>query len=472
VCLFVCLFFSDFWCVVVNVESERNDIDIRIPTFASAHPLQIPLIAALHKNKPRTHCSTTQFANTLLQITSMTLESQLQVFQDRAGTCKSEQTFLAKYMSSKEKERFQRCMQDLMFELQFQKRQRALELDLSLRKDRLQELREIRLRTLQQIRKEREEREERQRKERDEAMRNRKPLAMRMAQGTKKAIRNLKDTIRDMQNAAETAMDEEEQRMAKNIRNKNKEGGAGSRPECLRSIQFTIGTKETDTHTMQNEHLKSKGLPHFVRMDRSIGSQIYIWLQSTFDNSRFISEIELSHRDTDNEYFKDYSNKKLWEYVDADPRETEQDRLNNEAVTKATGGRQEESAPGEAGNDAIKVIRAKDNVIPLRFWFRRNPKSVTCVKTLAVTFTEEEEHRLIVDGYTKLQPDLSAFGLPTSSLWILKLERAKKAANTPVNSLIAEINNGTFSCAICLHSTVVFLSLTTGCCCCCCCCCC
>ena len=87
-------------------------------------------------------------------------------------------------------------------------------------------------------------------------------------------------------------MDEEEQKMARNLREKSKEG-VGCRPEAIRDIKLTVGSTEADFFQRQNDHLQSKGLPFFRRMQRSIGNQIYIWTQTTKDSSAFITHFEL-----------------------------------------------------------------------------------------------------------------------------------------------------------------------------------
>jgi len=49
-----------------------------------------------------------------------------------------------------------------------------------------------------------------------------------------------------------------QQKMARNIREKSKEG-VGSIPEAIKEICFTWGREKTDFFQQQNDHLKSKG---------------------------------------------------------------------------------------------------------------------------------------------------------------------------------------------------------------------
>jgi hypothetical protein len=87
-------------------------------------------------------------------------------------------------------------------------------------------------------------------------------------------------------------MDEEEQKMARNLREKSKEG-VGSKPEAIRDLKLTVGIQEADFFQRQQDHLQSKGLPFFRRMQRSVGNQIYIWMQTTKDSSAFVTHFEL-----------------------------------------------------------------------------------------------------------------------------------------------------------------------------------
>lgn len=79
--------------------------------------------------------------------------------------------------------------------------------------------------------------------------------------------------------------------------------------------------------------------------------------------------------------------------------------------------------------------------IPLRFWFRRYQRKSRGVKHLVVCFTIEEEQRYELEGYKKLEPNLSEFGLPESALWVLYVEKQKKDGPISTNAIIAEVNN-------------------------------
>jgi len=145
-----------------------------------------------------------------------------------------------------------------------------------------------------------------------------------VAKRVKKTVRDTKDAIRDLRHNRLMRMDEEEQRIAKILRAKNKDGGA-KMPEAIKEIIITAGTEETSAFERQNDHLRSKGnecgckskylnitalnelvgLPNFTKMERSIGSGVYLWTQSTFDSEFFITTIQIHHSDVSNPHYKD-----------------------------------------------------------------------------------------------------------------------------------------------------------------------
>ncbi|KAJ1400002.1 hypothetical protein B484DRAFT_244710, partial [Ochromonadaceae sp. CCMP2298] len=124
-----------------------------------------------------------------------------------------------------------------------------------------------------------------------------------LAQNAKAAIRNAKDAYRDMRYKNDVAMDEEEEKLLKYIQARNKEG-VGSIPEGVKEIKFTVGAKETEFEQQQNDHLRSKALPYFRRMERSLGNHVFIWTLSTRDSTLFLTSVELGHRDSESEHYK------------------------------------------------------------------------------------------------------------------------------------------------------------------------
>lgn len=167
------------------------------------------------------------------------------------------------------------------------RRQRALQLDIEQRLKRLTDMRALRLRAMKDIR----EAEMRAAAEaaaeiqRVEKVKAAKPTRLKkVAKATKNAIRGIKsiefcaviqirinvttqlhtgtqDAIRDMRHANEMAMNEEEQKMARQIRERNKDGGA--RPEAIKAIKFTTGEAE-----LYFSHIKCSRLLDFAYVHR------------------------------------------------------------------------------------------------------------------------------------------------------------------------------------------------------------
>lgn len=207
----------------------------------------------------------------------------------------------------------------------------------------------------------------------------------------------MQDAYRDLKYANEIAMNEEEKRMAKNIREKTKD--SGKRAEGIKAIKFTLGKEETEYFKRQNEHLESKGLPFFTRMERSLGNQLFLWTQNTFDHTHFITNLALSHIDPENEHHLDLRKEKY-------------DSLSYEPMK-------------------LELLYKVD---------RHRSKGI---KAIALSLNELEENRLMIDGFEKLEPSLECFELPDTFLWIQKVEKVKKKAETNIDSLLSEVVKGT-----------------------------
>lgn len=78
----------------------------------------------------------------------------------------------------------------------------------------------------------------------------------------------------------------------------------------------------------------------------------------------------------------------------------------------------------------------------MQIWVKRDRRREYGIKNIALSFTEEEETRLIVDKYSKIDISLSEFGLPDTFLWIEKVDKVKTVEVDNTNKLIAEIKKG------------------------------
>ena len=51
--------------------------------------------------------------------------------------------------------------------------------------------------------------------------------------------------------------------------------------------------------------LRFVGLPFFVKMERSLGNGVFLWTQSSFDSSVFMTHMILSHSEEGNQNHRD-----------------------------------------------------------------------------------------------------------------------------------------------------------------------
>lgn len=161
---------------------------------------------------------------------------------------------------------------------------------------------------------------------------------------------------------------------------------------------ITVGKEETNFQQRQNDHLKSKGLPHFVMFERGLGNYTYIWTQSTYDSTAFLSSIVLGHKDKESEHYKD---------------------LLKDGYTPI-------------GHPQLS----------LQFWVQRKKYTPKGIKAIQISFTEQEEHRLLVDEFEMLDPSLGAFDLPEMRFWVLKVDKEKAVDIINPSILRAEFNRG------------------------------
>lgn len=277
------------------------------------------------------------------------------------------------------------------------RRQRALELDITHRLERLVEMRELRLVSMKKAlfaakALEREANQERARKKAEK-----KTFASVMAKNLKTAIRTAKDTIHDLRHQNDMEMDPEEMAMAEHIRENSKEGAA-VKQEAIKFIKLTQGLEELRYFAKQNQHLRSKGLPHYVKMEKSIGNQAFIWTQSTQNPESYITNFELAHKDPENERYKTYDRKTKFE-----------------AIT----------------HDKIDMV----------IWIKRDIRRRQGICAIDISFTEADETKLVVEEFSKVgDSTLDVYGLPDISLWVKKVDKtAVQSGRTNTNKLVAEV---------------------------------
>jgi Ca2+-binding EF-hand superfamily protein len=261
-------------------------------------------------------------------------------------------------------------------------RQRAFQRELDERLARLHFLREARIKGLTEeltrIIKEQKEEEEQIRIAKERAG---PTLTKRFATRVKKQIRGVKDFVYKMQQSASTSLNAEEERMAKKLRSHEDETAA-THIEGIRRFFITQGPEEEAAFKIQNDLLISKGLPSYRRMEQSIGMQVFIWAQITTSIRDFITSIEIAHRDRNNPLYRDLS-KEGYE---------------------------------PTGHAKLEFV----------IWTKIDESKNKGYNTMAVSFSEIEENRMVVDGLIKLcEEPMDNFSMPFSFLWARRVNKTE-----------------------------------------------
>ena len=273
------------------------------------------------------------------------------------------------------------------------RRQKALQKELELRKNRIAEMRETRLAAMR-LKKEADEKHAQEVLEKKKP--KGKPLTQVLKEYTRKTVRGIKDYIRDFGKAADVAMDEEEQRMANTIKDRSK-AGTGGRSEGIRHIHFTGDEKEEEEFKSQNDLLHDKGLPYFVKLKKGLGDGIFIWFQKSFDNVQFITNIEFHHKDPGNSLHSD-----------------------------------KEKAIDE---DFEIITHPKTN---LEIWVKRDQTKISAIGDIDIAFTSVEENQLMDNKFVQMEHSLADFDLPDITFWVKKVDKIQVTAAMSTDAVISE----------------------------------
>ena len=123
-------------------------------------------------------------------------------------------------------------------------------------------------------------------------------------QVTKKAVRDARDLVTELQHAAGTYMDPEELRMAALLRSKSSDDAL--KPEGVRRLYLTRGQADDDDFARQQETLQERGVPFYTKaVQRTIGNQLFVWVQTTFDNRLMLTNLELGSKTPGHEQYRD-----------------------------------------------------------------------------------------------------------------------------------------------------------------------
>lgn len=160
---------------------------------------------------------------------------------------------------------------------------------------------------------------------------------------------------------------------------------------ALRAIRFTVGTEETAEFSEQQSTLASRTLPHYIRLQKTIGvkEQIVVWVEETADQDQFVTDLELAATNVEHQLYCDKRHRGWERYM--------HDKLKN-------------TTPEDPG---------------FAVWVRRRADAVYAIVALDIAYTAKDEEVLADDGYSKVEPSLENFGVNFGviSFWIKKVNR-------------------------------------------------
>ena len=121
--------------------------------------------------------------------------------------------------------------------------------------------------------------------------------------------------------------------------------------------------------------LREKGLPYYKKYERALGGQLFLWVESTFDATQFITNLSISH---------------------TKPRPLELELDQSAALRE----------------DGYDVVTHKDFTVEL--YFKREAGKTLGLVDLRVSFSADDEQMAHDEGYEMVDPcePLSRFGIP------------------------------------------------------------
>eukprot|EP00981_Chlorochromonas_danica_P006633 scaffold1446_cov175-Ochromonas_danica.AAC.11 len=349
--------------VYENMEKEgrKNEVSyLHLPAFVKLCPGALELQALYHQIRPALYCPSATVVKTLLHYQLETVVSKLAYLETLHDLLLQEANFLSDFAA--QLPLYRSHVDSFISQLQVTRRLKALDLELTIRKSNLEAFRASRLQALQAAKQAQLEAEMEEQRKREEKLRNRKSPLKKAIKGTIQKKRQLERAIEELLQPSHE-LDEEEKRMVKNLRERNKEG-AGSRPECIKDIYITYTSMDYAQFLKQNDHLKSKGLPYYRPMERTLGGQIYLWTQISYDDTSFITDIYLSHKQEDSEYHLDMTAKNAYDEV------------------------------------------IKHETSDLQIYLKRDKHKARAMKALHLAYTESEENDFVIRKYVKVEPNL------------------------------------------------------------------
>lgn len=297
-------------------------------------------------------------------------------------------------------------------ELIAQRRQKSLQKELALRKQRIEDMRIVRLKQMRADREALLAKKEKAQQKKDkryvDELKNSK--LVRQTNRLREKLGDVKDSALAAVLGKEAPMDSEQARMMDAI------GAAGKdnmedKAQGIRNIKITVGDAETEYFQRRMQMLIDKRLPYYTRVTKSIGRQISVWCQFTYNTQQFITSMDVGHISSEHPYFKDLT------------------AFGYESV----------------GHPALKLVFWYSiNLYPLLAIqlidvvcrIKRDQLKLSAISQLDFGFSTAEEEKLIQNSYEIVCQSLFEFDLPDCSLWACRINKVLTKA-TKANVAVA-----------------------------------
>jgi Ca2+-binding EF-hand superfamily protein len=211
----------------------------------------------------------------------------------------------------------------------------------------------------------------------------------------KTRFERLKEDVNMFFNGDKIRAEEEMKRITASIRSKQM-GNLGY-IEGIESIKMIVGKDANQEFQLLQDELVAEEMPHWKRLSKTV-DKLVVWYMNTIDNEMMITDIQVSHAEEGNFYFK-----------------------SEEFRTKG-----------------YSPVRDENEEMDLIMWYRRvrddNP-----LESFDVTFTLDEERSMLDDHFAKIKMDLGYAGLaPSTYFWQKKF---KSRINKPEKEVTEDMVN-------------------------------
>jgi hypothetical protein len=385
--------------------------------------------ALLHLSRPREEGPAVDLLADALRLRVKELDMEIAALTLVQASLAEEVSELAAYEARKQEyEEMSRGLNEIVMQ---KRRQKTLQLEFNERSSRLFEARYARIKVLQEAKAKQlndDEKAEAERLHLIELRKRKKTRFQKLSEAMRKASRRTKDKFVNWRYGINNTMTDQEERMANFIKTRAKASMKG-RPQGIAALHITATNAEALLFLAQNEHLKSKGLPYYIK-HVMLGGDVWLWAQFSWDNVDFITHLMLNHRDKGHPLHRPEELEKYFEELG------EEYEIVQYAGSKAKG-----AGPVERG-------------LALQIWVARQEGRTKGLLEMVVSASEADEVRFAANDFDRINPQaeqedahLMNYGVPAAPqtyLWwrhVLKtVGRAIAPEEQSVNELLVECN--------------------------------